>query len=491
MTTRATETDQPIDGVLELTGNPARDLARSFNVRVLVFLALHVPLVFVLEASPWISTAHGLLVLLYGLRAALATKHSQIYYALAYIAGAEVLWRMTRAHLPWEYAKYATVLIVVVAIIVEWSKQPGKRRIRSPWPLFLLLALVPAAVITALQTNVATARDYLSFNLSGYLAFGLMALFMWARTVNTQTATRILLALIAPILSVTALAVFNTATFASEFLLASNWITSGNYGPNQVSNVLGLAALASVMVTVLLSSARAVRLLLIILAFVFLGQAMLTFSRGGVYSFLLAFVVFGFHTLRTSKARGRFLVVSLLGTALLVFVVFPRLNNFTGGTLALRLAELDTTGRLEASEADIQAFTDNPLTGTGVGLATEYRTGIIESSLAAHTEYTRLLAEHGMFGIGILLILGWMLLKRYVANPPGLGRGFVAAFTVWSLSVMVHSAMRIEVISLVLALALLDWRVEQPVEVAVEAPISEASTNSYPLPATGQALLRD
>lgn len=481
MTSRATDTDQPADGVLELTGNPARDLARSFNVRVILFLAIHIPLVFVLEALPWVSTAHGLLVLLFGLRAALANKMSHVFYTLAYIAGAEVLWRMTRAHLPWEYAKYASFLIVAVAIIVEWSQKRGTRRFRSPWPIFLMVALVPAAIITVLQTNFATTRDNLSFNLSSYLAFAAMALYMWARAVDARTATRILLALIAPILSVTSLAVFNTATFTSDFLLASNWTTSGNYGPNQVSNVLGLAALACIMVMVLLTNARAVRFVLIILTFVFLGQAMLTFSRGGVYSFLLAFVVFGLHTLRTSRARGRFLVVSLLGTALLVLVVFPRLNNYTGGALALRLAELDTTGRLEASEADLRAFTDNPLTGVGVGLAESYRTGIIDSSLAAHTEYTRLLAEHGLFGIGVLLILAWMLLKRYVANPPGLGRGFVAAFAVWSLSIMVHSAMRIEVIALTLALATLDWRVVQPETNTAEAPTTVPGTLATPV----------
>ncbi|MEZ4517527.1 MAG: hypothetical protein R3C44_12085 [Chloroflexota bacterium] len=87
----------PPDDTLELTGNPARDLAHSFNVRVIVFLALHIPLVFLLEAYPWVSTIHALLILAYGLRAALLAKSSQVLYAVAYLAGGEVLWRMTRA----------------------------------------------------------------------------------------------------------------------------------------------------------------------------------------------------------------------------------------------------------------------------------------------------------------------------------------------------------------------------------------------------------
>ncbi len=462
-------TPPPPDGVLELSGNPARDLTRSFNVRVFLFLGLHIPLVFLLEALPVVSTVHALIILAFGVRAALLSKTSHVLYAVAYIAGAEVLWRMTRAYVPWEYAKYATVIIMAIAIVVEWGKQREARRLRSFWPLFLLLALLPAAVITLLQVDLVTARDNLSFNLGAYLSLIMMALYMWARPIDIRTATRLLLALIAPILAVTALAVFNTATFTSDFLLASNWVTSGNYGPNQVSNVMGLAALACIMLTVLIPQARSTRLLLLVLAFVFLGQAMLTFSRGGVYSFVLGLVAFGLHTLRTGRSRGRFLLLVILGTILLVAVIFPWLNSFTGGTLALRLAELDTTGRLEAAQADLSAFSDYIFTGTGVGLATEYRSGIALSSLAAHTEYTRLLGEHGLFGIGAFLILGWMLLKRYVGNTPGMARGFVAGFSIWGLSIMVHSAMRVEVISLALAIALLTWQVDE-----VQEPVEDS-----------------
>ncbi|MEZ4517529.1 MAG: O-antigen ligase family protein [Chloroflexota bacterium] len=215
----------------------------------------------------------------------------------------------------------------------------------------------------------------------------------------------------------------------------------------------------------------------------FLGQAMLTFSRGGVYSFVLGFVVLGLHTLNTPRNRGRFLLLVIVGTVLLVFVIFPWLNNYTGGALAARLAELDTTGRLAAAEADVQAFTDYPLTGVGVGMATEYRTGITSSSLAAHTEYTRLLAEHGLFGIGALLILGWMLLKRYAANAPGLSRGFVAAFAVWSLSIMVHSAMRIEVIPFALAISFMTWKLQRVEEPLPEGMLTVATPSDRALPA--------
>ncbi|HEY1410417.1 MAG TPA: hypothetical protein VF434_15860, partial [Promineifilum sp.] len=115
------------DAPLILTGNPARDLANSFNVRVIAFLLLHLPLAMAVEFSPWLSTAHATVVLLYGLRAALLGRSRKVIYAVTYIAAAEVLWRMSRAYTPWEYSKYAVILIVLVALVVEWRK-PGVAR---------------------------------------------------------------------------------------------------------------------------------------------------------------------------------------------------------------------------------------------------------------------------------------------------------------------------------------------------------------------------
>lgn len=130
-----------------LTGNPARDLANSFNVRVILFLMLHLPLAMGMELSPVISTVHGVIALLIGLRAALLGRTTHVMYSVAYIAAAEVLWRMSRAYLLWEYSKYAIVAIVFAALIVDWGRRGDARRLRSSWPLLLLVTLVPATVM--------------------------------------------------------------------------------------------------------------------------------------------------------------------------------------------------------------------------------------------------------------------------------------------------------------------------------------------------------
>lgn len=451
----------PHTSLAALPGNPARSLARSFNLRVILFLLLHIPLAYAMELSPWFSTAHALFISVLGLRAAFRNRFNEVLYLASYVAGAEILWRMTRAHLVWEYGKYITVLIVGVALLVEWRRS-GAIRFRSRLPILLLVALLPAAVPTILEFGLSEARDPLSFNLSGHLAFVVLALYLWARPINRVQGVRAMLALMAPVVGIAWLAVFYTLTTkTTTFVLASNWITSGSYGPNQVSNILGLAALLGVILVVIIPRTNSARLVILLLTLVFIAQGLLTFSRGGLYSLVVALIAFGFHLMRTPQARRRFFFLLVMAIIVLTAFIYPSLNQYTGGTLAQRLADLDTTGRLEAAEADLQAFQDYPLVGVGVGLAEDYRAVLLEVPIAAHTEFTRLLAEHGMFGLAAIAILLWILLKRYAANSPGIARALSGSFALWSLSVMTQSATRIVAVSLVLALAVLDWQLDR------------------------------
>ena len=61
---------------------------------------------------------HGRFTLLGGVvLAMLFRRPAPAAYAAAYIAGCEVLWRMKKADLPWEMGKYATILILAMAIM--------------------------------------------------------------------------------------------------------------------------------------------------------------------------------------------------------------------------------------------------------------------------------------------------------------------------------------------------------------------------------------
>ena len=126
------------------------------------------------------------------------------------------------------------------------------------------------------------------FNLSAYFALVLVGLYLWARPINRPTAARALLALMAPTVGILFLAGYSTiANFTSEFGRGSSWTRSGDFGANQVANMLSLGALCGFILLILLPRARAARLVIGLLTVAMIIQGVLTFSRGGLYSLSL------------------------------------------------------------------------------------------------------------------------------------------------------------------------------------------------------------
>ncbi|KAA3654349.1 MAG: O-antigen ligase domain-containing protein [Chloroflexi bacterium] len=445
----------------EYVHNPARYLAHSFAVRTLVFLSLHVPLALVLSRSGWAGLVHGGFVLLLGLWAAMRQRAATVLAVLGYIAGAEVLWRMTGAKLLWEYGKYASLLIVGAALLVEWRKQEGEKRPFNPIFILYVILLLPAAIPPLAQFGLLGARNDLSFNLAGHLALAGLALYMWQRTMTRKQLTKLLLVMVAPIIGITFLALYSTLTTEIAFTLESNFNTSGGFGPNQTSNILGLGALAGVLFITLRPKSTALRFIVSLITIGFIVQSLLTFSRGGMFSFILAALTFGFYLLPTPRARQRFILLLGFATMFAIFVLLPVLNSFTGGFLQRRFTDTNSTGRIEAMQADWQAFIDHPVVGTGIGLSVPYREALLGVNLEAHTEFTRMAAEHGILGLVALILLLANLFQRIQTSTPGLHKALTAALIVWSLTVMLQNAMRLVAVSFVLSLAMLAWNLTE------------------------------
>jgi O-antigen ligase len=243
------------------------------------------------------------------------------------------------------------------------------------------------------------------------------------------------------------------------FTLESNFTTSGGYGPNQVSNILGFGALAAIFLLIIKWRSPGLRLFLLLLAAILVLQAFLTFSRGGVISLFIAVLLLGLHLFRTPQARGRFLFLAVIAYGTGVFIITPILDGFTDTLWQQRFADLSTTGRSEVALADWQAFLEYPLVGTGVGLSREYHQLLAGISVTAHTEVTRMLAEHGLLGVLSLCILVAMIGYSYVKAKAGVPRAFTSTFIAWALFVMLQSAMRFLAIPLSLTLAMVVWQV--------------------------------
>jgi hypothetical protein len=124
------------------------------------------------------------------------------------------------------------------------------------------------------------------------------------------------------------------------------------------------------------------------------------------------------------------------------------------------LSDTNTTGRWDLIKLDLQLWEKNFLFGVGPGVSStaRFQTGrsdLVTSSgsyLASHTEYSRLLAEHGFLGLIALFLLGLMFLQAFLRAPTPLAKGLALAFMVWSLAEMTHAAMRLAAISYFYAL---------------------------------------
>jgi hypothetical protein len=94
-------------------------------------------------------------------------------------------------------------------------------------------------------------------------------------------------------------------------------------------------------------------------------------------------------------------------------------------------------------------------------MASSSRKIILGDSSAAHTEYSRLLAEHGSGGALALLTLLFILWKVYWRAPDFFARAWAASMAAWSLVELGHAAMRIAAISFIFGLACIRWQEHQ------------------------------
>jgi O-antigen ligase len=410
---------------------------------VFAFFAAHVPLALLIREYPMIGFVHALVTLAFALWwTAFRTRPELVGYAGAYITGAEVLWRMTGTPIFWEFGKYAAVAIFLVSIVV-------RRRLKAPvLPLLYFALLLPSIVLVAGSMSFETARQQLSFNLSGPLALMVSAWFFSGIELSRHKILKLFSALIGPVVGVASLALFSTLTAQElHFTTRSNFITSAGFGPNQVSAILGLGALMAYLYVLDRRVSFSIRVLTLVIIIVFAAQSALTFSRGGLYIAIGSALAGSLFLVRSSRTRIKLVVVAAILSTIGYYVVLPRLDAFSQGKLAARFQNTTPTGRDWLAAAELKAWQENPIFGLGPGGAESYRHDRLTRSgvyqVASHTEYTRLLAEHGILGLNALLLL-------LMAGVRSLGRANtienkarIASWLVWSLLFMAGNGMRL------------------------------------------------
>jgi len=360
-----------------------------------------------------------------------------------------VLWRMTQAKVPWEIGKYALMAILVLVLF-----RHCKRLSRATAPLVYLAVILPSAALTVSALSPSLARSEVSFALSGPVALGVCALAFRQMTATEGEIRRLLWLAVLPITGVAALATKGTiAAGTISFTGESNFVTSGGFGPNQVSTILGAAAVCCLLI-LLSHTTRPMRFVALAVGLWCIGQALLTLSRGGVWGFVVAAAGIGVVGLLSAGWRSKVITYAVI-LAVAAVVIYSWLNFFTGGALGFRYAEAGSTNRSDIAQGDLGLFSSHPLIGVGPGMAKFQRGAVVDSDANSHTEYTRLLAEHGTLGVIALVALAVMVIQSISWSTTVWNRFLAVGGAFYALFTMSHSATRIAIVAVMFGLGCL------------------------------------
>ncbi len=386
-------------------------------------------------------------------------RKDEVLLAAGYIMGYEVFSRMTGGALTYEFAKYAVILFLGIGMFFKGFN-------RKSWAyVFYILCLVPGILFSAMNldysTNVANA---IGFNLSGPVCLGISALYCYNRKMPFHRLQNIFTAILLPIITTTTYLYLYTPDLKDVITnTESNFATSGGFGPNQVATVLGLGAfiLFTRFFTV---KDRVVNLVDLLILGMVGYRAIITFSRGGVITALICALAFLLIYFLYTNKRSKVTVLPKLGLIIgIVAVSWIASSINTQGFIDKRYSNQDaagreeedlSTGRLDLLNKELEAFYTNPFTGIGIGKAKEFRLEQLGGKVTAtHNEVSRLLSEHGIFGILALLILLAAPMVFRIRTRTNVF--FYSCLIFWFLTIN-HSSMRIAAPAFIYGLALIN-----------------------------------
>jgi hypothetical protein len=434
-------------------------------IYLIVFHAFLGVLIF---ALPFISKIYTLAIFGFGVYYIVknSNKNHEVLIMSAYVVSVEVLLRMTDGMILNEFGKYSVLIFMFLGMIYS-----GFSKNALAYWLFLLL-LIPSIVVSTLSLNFETdIRKAIAFNISGPVCLGISAIYCYQRKITFERLKDIITVFSLPLVAIAVFLFLYTPSVKDVVTgTQSNFETSGGFGPNQVSTILGFGVFVYFVQLLLNSKSRLLQIVNAIFVLTFAFRGIVTFSRGGVMTavvmvFLLLAVLYFQANFRTKAKIGLIIMLSCLAG----LGVWGYSSIQTGGMINKRYSNEDALGRKKKNqlsgreilmETELQMFLDNPLFGVGVGRNKEIRKKQTGIDLPTHNEITRMLAEHGTLGLFDLMILFLTPLFLFVNNRQNILAFSFVAF--WLLTIN-HAAMRLAAPAFVYALSLLKvYNVEKP-----------------------------
>ncbi|MBR9859446.1 hypothetical protein GYB22_01575 [bacterium] len=365
----------------------------------------------------------------------------------------ELFGRMVGANpfIPWELGKYLGIPLLIHGMLTITSVKKGGIG------LVVILLSIPGLLLAF--TTGAGFGDIV-FNYMGIFNLGLCAIYFTNCKLTKGQIIQVYRTFIVVSCMVLIYIIIKTPDLSKiDFELGANFKVTGGFGSNQVATVLGTAFGLGIFIWMVQYSLFKIKILNLILPSIFLLWAVLSFSRGGVITSLIALLLIVFFT---SKGKGLFKVrkidpVLVFSLSIITVGLAYFANEVTQGQLFLRYQgetygtyhanqEKDlstlTTSRSDIFFSDLKVWQDNFWFGVGAGKSPEVRGSLGYDDQIAHVEVSRLLSEHGFLGLVIVLIILLIPVFRYFRVSGAFHKAFIImCFTIAILTSM-HSAMR-------------------------------------------------
>jgi len=425
-----------------------------------ILILLHVLIGALAISRPFVLVFSSLLLLGFFEIISSKNKPNQAIYWCAYAMSAEVLFRIAGGAIFHEYIKYLCILFLIVGIV----SQKLKNRNSTGYIIYTLLLLI--SIIFAQQDSFNAFRQEVSFNLSGPILLGIASIYLYKKVFSIIQILELLKIALLPIISILVYLLLHTTSISEiSFVSAANFESTGGFGPNQVSTILGFGIF--IFLVLLIYKKKFTNFL--ILDFLIFGfliyRELLTFSRGGLIAGIFAAIIVIYFYL---KSKPNFIVnfikISII-TFVFGFAIFNYTSNQTNNILSYRYQGKDTfgydkedlsSGRIGFFKNELEIFLDNPFFGAGVGGSKYVREKTSYHKGSTHNELTRMMSEHGLIGVFLLIFLITTPLKHVFKNRKFTEYSFsLAFFFLWFLTIN-HSAMRLAFPSIAYGLSLIN-----------------------------------
>jgi hypothetical protein len=312
---------------------------------------------------------------------------------------------------PWELGKYLLLLLIVLMIV------RGKVKGIFSWLIVILLVLI-------MIFKGITWKGFF-FNATIFYGLILVTPFFNSLKFTFKQALRIFEIALLPLVVFLGSSINQIQDFQNrQYELGSNSILD-KIPSNQVATYMGFGLFISI-IPIFFDKEKRKKPISYLLPAAFLFVGLLSFSRGGMVTAIIALVVLLLGNILSGKLN--YLVYSVLAISLLVPIVLF-VNGVTGGTLFLRYQgetrgtlvgskekTLDTytTGRVSIFIGDWETFLKYPVAGVEVGESKRFRQE--SEKQLSHVELSRVLAEHGIVGLLGFLFLVQQAIKRFRLN---------------------------------------------------------------------------